>query len=167
VLDVQSRWEQRRDTLSVLRLYALVDGVQYQTQLCKRFQPGRGLFPLFAGTQDAALAHAGPWLVDAALAGEAMVAELAALEREAPSLIWLIAPQDLEGLGQLLQLRLDVSLPDGRSALLRFWDPRVLVNLARTLDGAQREEFFGHIHEWHLLDAGRRMWIGRQHAEAH
>jgi hypothetical protein len=80
VLDVQSRWEQRRDTLSVLRLYAL---------------------------------------------------------------------------------------PDGRSALLRFWDPRVLVNLARTLDGAQREEFFGHIHEWHLLDAGRRMWIGRQHAEAH
>jgi hypothetical protein len=167
VLDVQSRWEQRRGTLPALRLYALVDGVQYQTQLCKRFQPGRGLFPLFAGTQDAALAHAGPWLVDAALAGEAMVAELAALEREAPSLIWLIAPQDLEGLGQLLQLRLDVSLPDGRSALLRFWDPRVLVNLARTLDGAQREEFFGHIHEWHLLDAGRRMWIGRQHAEAH
>lgn len=167
MLDVQSRWEQRRDTLSVLRLYALVDGVQYQTQLCKRLQPGRGLFPLFAGTQDAALAHAGPWLVDAALAGEAMVAELAALEREAPSLIWLIAPQDLEGLGQLLQLRLDVSLPDGRSALLRFWDPRVLVNLARTLDGAQREEFFGHIHEWHLLDAGRRMWIGRQHAEAY
>ena len=43
-------------------------------------------------------------------------------------------------LGQLLQLRLDVNLPDGRSALLRFWDPRVLVNLARTLDGAQREE---------------------------
>jgi hypothetical protein len=164
---VQSRWEQIRDTLSALRLYVLVDGVQYQTQLCKRLQPGRGLFPLFAGTQDAALAHAGPWLVDAALAGEAMVAELAALEREAPSLIWLIAPQDLEGLAQLLQLRLEVSLPDGRSALLRFWDPRVLVKLARTLDGAQREEFFGHIHEWHLLDEGRRMWIGRHHAEAH
>jgi hypothetical protein len=167
VLDVQSRWEQRRGTLPALRLYALVDGVQYQTQLCKRFQPGSGLFPLFAGTSDAALAHAGPWLVDVALAGESMVAELAALEREAPSLTWLIAPQDLEGLGQLLQLRLDVNLPDGRSALLRFWDPRVLVNLARTLDGAQREEFFGHIHEWHLLYEGKRVWIGRQHAGAH
>ena len=167
MLDVQSRWEQLHNTMPALRLYALVDGVQYQTQLCKRFQPGSGLFPLFAGTPDAALAHAGPWLVDAALAGEAMVAELATLERDAPSLSWLIAPQDLDGLGQLLQLRLDVSLPDGRSALLRFWDPRVLVNLARTLDGPQREEFFGHIHEWHLLHEGQRVWIGRQHADAH
>ncbi len=168
MLDVQSRWEQLHETMPALRLYALVDGVQYQTQLCKRIEPGHGLFPLFAGTADAALAHAGPWLVDAALVGEAMVAELTTLEREAPSLTWLIAPQDLDGLRQLLQLRLDVALPDGRSALLRFWDPRVLANLARTLDGAQREEFFGHIHEWHLLHEGQRVWIGRrQHADAH
>src|SRR6218665_1526836 len=62
----------------------------------------------------------GVWLGDGAIAGEATVAELATLERDAPSLTWLIAPQDLEGLGQLLQLRLDVNLPDGRSALLRF-----------------------------------------------
>lgn len=168
MLDVQSRWEQLHETMPALRLYALVDGVQYRTQLCKRIEPGHGLFPLFAGTADAALAYAGPWLVDAALVGEAMVAELTTLEREAPSLTWLIAPQDLDGLGQLLQLRLDVALPDGRSALLRFWDPRVLANLARTLDGAQREEFFGHIHEWHLLHEGQRVWIGRrQHADAH
>ena len=74
MLDVQSRWEQLHNTMPALRLYALVDGVQYQTQLCKRFQPGSGLFPLFAGTPDAALAHAGPWLVDTAIAGEATVA---------------------------------------------------------------------------------------------
>lgn len=165
--EVQSRWEQLRDTLPALRLYALVDGVQYQTHLCKRLQAGPGRFPLFAGTPDAALAHAGPWLVEAASADEAMRAELAALEHEAPSLIWLMAPQDPEGLVQLLQLRLDVRLPDDRSALLRFWDPRVLLNLARTLDAAQREEFFGLIHEWHLWHEGRRMWIGRHHAEAH
>jgi len=130
--------------------------------------PGRSWpVPLFAGTPDAALAHAGPWLVEAACADEALLAELATLEHEAPALVWLIAPQDQEGLAQLLQLRLDVRLPDGRSALLRFWDPRVLVNLARTLDAAQREEFFGLIHEWHLLHEGRRMWIGRHHAGAH
>jgi hypothetical protein len=46
MLDVQSRWEQLHSTMPALRLYALVDGVQYQTQLCKRFQPGSGLFPL-------------------------------------------------------------------------------------------------------------------------
>lgn len=167
MLDVQSRLEQLHHSIPALRLYALVDGVQYQAQLCKRFHPGSGLFPLFARTPDAALAHAGPWLVDTSMADEATIAELTTLERDAPSLTWLIAPQDLEGLGQLLQLRMDVNLPDGRRALLRFWDPRVLVNLARTLDAPQREEFFGHIHEWHLLHEGRRVWIGRHHADAH
>jgi hypothetical protein len=125
------------------------------------------LFPLFADTPDAALCHAGPWLVDAARVEAPFVDELTTLEREVPSLTWLISSQDLDGLAQLLQLRLDVRLPDGRSALLRFWDPRVLANLAQTLDGVQREEFFGHIHEWHLLHEGRRVWIGRQHADAH
>jgi len=42
---------------------------------------------------------------------------------------WLIAEADLRGLAHLLQLRLDVRLPDGRIALLRFWEPRVLANL--------------------------------------
>lgn len=167
MLDVQSRLEQLRDTVPALRLYALVDGVQYQSQLCKRLHPSSGLFPLFARTPDAALSHAGPWLVDTDIADEATISELPTLERNAPSLTWLIAPQDLEGLGQLLQLRMDVILPDGRKALLRFWDPRVLVNLARTLDASQREALFGHIHEWHLLHEGRRVWIGRQDAEAH
>ena len=167
MLDVKSRWEQLRETMPAMQLYALVDGVQYQTQLCKRLQRGNGLFPLFVGTPDAALAHAGPWLVDVSLVDESLITELATLERDTPSLTWLIAPQDLEGLGQMLQLRLDVCLPDGRTALLRFWDPRVLVKLARTLDGPQREYFFSHIHEWHLLHEGQRVWIGRQHADAH
>jgi hypothetical protein len=167
MLDVKARWEQLRDAIPALRLYALVDGVQYQSQLCKRLQATTGLFPLFADTPDAALCHAGPWLVDAAHVEAPFVDELTTLEREVPSLSWLISPQDLDGLAQLLQLKLDVCLPDGRSALLRFWDPRVLANLAQTLDGEQREEFFGHIHEWHLLHEGRRVWIGRQHADTH
>lgn len=47
-----------------------------------------------------------------------------------------------------------------------FWDPRVLVNLAEVLEPAQRETFFTHIHEWHLLHKGQRVWVGRQHAQA-
>ena len=60
-----------------------------------------------------------------------------------------------------MQLRLDLRLPDGREALLRFWDPRVLVGLMQVLDEAQRLDFFAHIEEWHLLQDGRRAWIGR------
>lgn len=166
MLDVQARWQEWQSIKPELRLYALVDGLQYQTQLDKRLQATIGFFPLFAGTPDAALAHAGPWLVDASAVAETFIDELAALERNAPSLTWLITAQDLIGLGQLLQLKLDMRLPDGRSALLRFYDPRILFSLAQTLDGEQREEFFGYIHEWHLLHKGQRAWIGREHADA-
>ncbi|WP_232504950.1 DUF4123 domain-containing protein [Rubrivivax gelatinosus] len=96
-----------------------------------------------------------------------MVRDLLRLEHDGPALSWLIAAQDLEGLGQLPQLRLDLGLPDGRRALLRFWDPRVLVDLAQTLDARQHGELFGHVHEWHLLHEGRRVVIGRHRAEAH
>lgn len=166
MLDVKIRWEQQHDAMPELRLYALLDGAQYQTQHNKRLLAGTGLFPLFKGTPDAGLSHAGPWLVDVASVAESFVEELTALERDTPSLSWLISPQDLDGLAQLLQLRLEVRLPDGRSALLRFWDPRVLANLAQTLDAGQREEFFSHIYEWHLLHNGQRVWIGRHHADA-
>ncbi|WP_232504951.1 DUF4123 domain-containing protein [Rubrivivax gelatinosus] len=61
--DVRVRWQSLHETWPALRLYALVDGVQYQSHFCKRLRPGPGLFALFDGTPDAALAHAGPWLV--------------------------------------------------------------------------------------------------------
>lgn len=63
------------------------------------------------------------------------------LEHAAPAVTWLIAPQTIAGLAQLLQLNLDTALPDGRTALLRFWDPRVLISLAELLEPGQREFF--------------------------
>lgn len=90
--------------------------------------------------------------------------ELAALERAKPAVSWLITPIDLEGLAQLLQLRLDAELPDGRKALVRFYDPRVLGNLFKVMDGQQCAEFFQLIDEWHFLIDGRRVWMGRDDA---
>lgn len=163
--DVKGRWERLRESYPALHLYALVDGIQYQTHLCKKLKDSTGMIALFAGTPDAPLAHAGPWLIDVARISRETADELAALERDAPSVTWLIALQDIRGLAQLLQLRLNIRLPDGRSALLRFWDPRVLANLAQTLFGKQRDEFFGHIYEWLLLHEGQRVRIGGRHAD--
>lgn len=115
---------------------------------------------------DAALAHAGPWLIDTEQVGAELIDALVAMEQVSPAVTWLFAVQTLDGLAQLLQLNLDIELPDGRTALLRFWDPRVLVNLAEVLEPTQRETFFAHIHEWHLLHKGKRVWIGRPHAQA-
>ncbi|NRR29036.1 DUF4123 domain-containing protein [Oxalobacteraceae bacterium] len=159
-----TRLTQLQQRTDALRLYALVDGVQYRAQFGEPCTAREGFHSLFAGTLDAALAHAGPWLIDAEQAGAALVDALAALEHAAPAITWLIAPQTLDGLAQLLQLNLNTELPDGRTALLRFWDPRVLVSLAEVLEPEQREMFFGHIHEWHLLHRGQRTWIGRSDA---
>jgi hypothetical protein len=165
--DVQQRHALLLQTQPGLRLYALVDGVQYtmhfETPLAPLAERRRSLFE---GTPDAPLADAGPWLLDAGRIDPTHLAELVELERTAPAVTWLISPMDLEGLARLLSQRLDTRLPDGRTALVRFWDPRVLVNLAEVLDGHQREEFFANIHEWHMLHNGQRTWIGRHHADA-
>jgi hypothetical protein len=163
-IDVVERLSQLRRSMPALRLYALVDGAQYQTLRGECLQRLEGQYALLSGTPDAALAHAGPWLVDVEQAEEALTADLARLEKQAPAVTWLIAVQDLQGLGQLLQLKVDLQLPDGRVALLRFWDPRVLVGLAEVLGPEQSAAFFAHIHEWHLLHNQQRVWIGRHDA---
>lgn len=82
------------------------------------------------------------------------------LEQALPSVSWLISAIDLEGLSQLLQLKLDAQLPDGRKVLLRFYDPRVLGNLMQTMNNAQRAEFVYLIDEWHFIHDGRRVCMG-------
>lgn len=166
MIDVMERLELLRQDTDVLRLYALVDGAQYQSRRGERIVPKQGFYSLFQGTQDAPLAHAGPWLVDTEYLDRRFLVGLAELEHETPAVSWLIATQNLDGVAQLLQLNLDMKMPDGRMALLRFWDPRVLVSLAEILSIDQRQIFFGHFHEWHLLHKGKRVWIGRQNADA-
>jgi hypothetical protein len=161
MIELMERLTELRQQTDALRLYALVDGAQYQTHRGKRLTRQAAFCSLFDGTPDAGLAHAGPWLIDTDQADDAFVEDLATLEKEVPAVSWLISPQELQGLSQLLQLNLDTTMPDGRAAMLRFWDPRVLVNLAEVLSTEQRQEFFGHIHEWHVLHKGKRAWIGR------
>lgn len=166
MLEIYERLAELRQQTDSLRLFALVDGAQYTSRRGIRLEEQGGRYPLFDRTPDAPLAHAGPWLIDAATAGDELVQDLAALELEVSAVTWIIALQSLDGLAQLLQLNLDMKLPDGRVALVRFWDPRVLVTLAEVLTPQQRYDFFGRIYEWHFLHQGRRVRIGRRHAYA-
>ena len=90
--------------------------------------------------------------------------QLLAQKATAPQASWLIAGVPFDGLVQLLRLKLDVRMPDGSVGLLRFHDPRVLYSLASALTNPQREEFFGHIHEWHFMHNGQALRIGRADA---
>lgn len=164
-LDVVDRLAQLHSRYPTLRLYGLVDGLQYETHRGERLEDRPGFASLFHGTPDSSLAHAGPWLVDVKDVSDTAIADLADLERRAPSVTWLISEADLHGLAQLLRLQLDARLPDGRIALVRFWDPRVLAELVNVLNQKQRETFFAQIHEWHLLRNGERVHIRRAHAD--
>ncbi|OWY28897.1 DUF4123 domain-containing protein [Herbaspirillum robiniae] len=151
-----------------MHLHALVDGLQYQEHFAGEplgAQPDA--LALLRGTADSALADAGPWLIDLQTAGAALITQIERLELAAHAVTWLIAPLDIEALAAMLRQRLDVQLPDGRTAMLRFWDPRVLATIAQDMNDDQRRQFFGDIVEWHLLLDGRRVHIGRHHADTH
>lgn len=154
------RFEALKAQQAHLLLFALVDGLAFEQTHGEPMQHEMGCAALFAGTEDAALAGAGPWLVDAALQSE-LCERLRAQEATAPVVSWLITGVPFDGLVQLLRLKLDVRLPDGSIGLLRYYDPRVLYGLANTLTGPQREDFFGHIHEWHFMHNGQALRIGR------
>lgn len=160
--DVSERLVHLQQEYPGLKLYGLLDGAQYLERTGMRFNPQQGAEALFWETQDAALAFAGPWLLDAASVDAGLLQELVGFERGTYGVSWLIAHQDLCGLAQLLRLNLETELPDGRTALVRFWDPRVLAGLAEVLTPEQRQGFFGHIFEWHLLlNREHRVRIGR------
>lgn len=146
-----------------LQLCALIDGLMFEKAHGERLEPGPGLAALFDGTDDAALAFAGPWLVDA-VQQQDLCDRLRVQEGLAPLASWLITSVPFDGLVQLLRLKLDVRLPDGSIGLLRFHDPRVLFSLAKSLTAQQREAFFGHIDEWHFTHNGHALRIGRADA---
>ena len=164
MVNVLERFQNLQQQEATLSLYALVDGFQYEKHTGQRIQHIPGINrPLMHGTEDQPLAHAGPWLFNIIDSAEQFHA-LQELEQALPSVSWLITSVDLEGLSQLLQLKLEAELPDGRKALLRFYDPRVLGNLYHTLDAGQRAQFFDLIDEWHFIYNGQSVATRRARA---
>ncbi|MGF6853476.1 DUF4123 domain-containing protein [Paraburkholderia sp. CI3] len=106
------------------RVLALVDGIQYQQHTGQQLTPENDrTVSLFAGTNDMALAHAGPWLFDPKTTPDHL-ANLRELEQARPGVIWLITSESLERQAAKLRPHLNTRIPDGRSALLRFRDPQ-------------------------------------------
>lgn len=138
---------------------ALVDGLQYQQQTGQPLASEDDMtVSLFAGTKDIALAHAGPWLVDPKQARD-RVADLGELEQSRPGVIWLITSESLEGQAEKLRPYLNTRLPTGRSALLRFWDPRVLHALNAACRDKTGRALFTTAKAWQYLHEGQRFNI--------
>lgn len=141
---------QRRAQASVpVQLYALVDALLYhRTTGASVLERSPAAIALFDGTNDASLADAGPWLIDFSLAPLATRQTLIDLGAGTDGVSWLISAYPFRSLAQALRERLDVCMPDGRTALLRFYDARLIGDIAGLLSFSQRLEFFASTFDW-------------------
>lgn len=117
---------QQQLTMQV-HLHALVDGLLFADAAGgSPPQRSQAAVALFDGTPDASLADAGPWLLDHERAGGNVRRSFSAMAGGPTGVSWLISAYPIESLADELRRRLDVRLPDGRTALLRFYDARIM-----------------------------------------
>lgn len=129
-------------------LFALVDGLQYERHFGDEIQYEQGVAePFLNSWPDARLAFAGPWLfrLNNSVSHRDKLKQLA---EAVPSVSWIISSESLESLIDHFKVFLNLQLPDGRCALFRFYDPRVLAEIEFLLDETHYEHLVNRTKEW-------------------
>jgi hypothetical protein len=149
-LKIETYLAQRQEQATVsVRLYALIDALLYAaTPDASALERSTATVALFDGTPDASLADAGPWLIDFEQAPIATRSALLRLAAGTAGVSWLVSAYPFLSLAMDLRERLDVKMPDGRTALLRFYDARIISDIASMLSLSQRAEFFVPTFDW-------------------
>ncbi|OJB37514.1 hypothetical protein BGV57_23285 [Burkholderia ubonensis] len=147
---IEAFFAKRQQQLTMqVHLYALVDGLLYADAAdASPLQRSQSAVALFDGTPDASLADAGPWLIDYERAAGAIRQTLSIMASGSTGVSWLISAYPIESLADELRNRLDVRLPDGRTALLRFYDARIMAGMASLMEFTQRMQFFVATFDW-------------------
>jgi hypothetical protein len=137
-----------------MHVYAVIDGLQYERQTGAWLDKSDArLTPLFAGTEDEPLAHAGPWLVDVTSNDQA--AAIVKLEKSCPSVVWLLSNDDPVLCATKLRARLNATLPDGKEVIMRFWDPRALRAISKHVSAETQRTLFSAALNWFVFLNGR------------
>ncbi|WFF41630.1 DUF4123 domain-containing protein [Salinicola endophyticus] len=104
---------------------------------------------LFQNTPEQGFSAIAPHLVPLNGLRDAELATLIEQDRELAAFSWLWVDESAENdLCPHLQKQLDMRLPDGGLALLRYYDPRVFTKLMQLLDEEQRHTLLGPIRYW-------------------
>ncbi|WP_050865405.1 DUF4123 domain-containing protein, partial [Burkholderia pseudomallei] len=133
--NIEAHFEMRRQQITLpARLFAVVDALLFaEASDAPPLRRANYSIALFDRTPDASLAEHGPWLIDYALAPGPIRRVLAELAAGPVGMSWLISAYPFERLAAELREHLDVRLPDGRTALLRFYDARIMPDIARVM----------------------------------
>ena len=147
---IEDYFAQRQAQASLpVRLYGLVDALLYERASgSPPLERSTSTIALFDGTADASLADAGPWLIDFAQTSEAVRQSLFNLGANSEGASWLISAYPFDALADELRGRLNARMPDGRTALFRFYDARLIGDIARLLSLTQRIQFFVPTFDW-------------------
>ncbi|MCW2478072.1 DUF4123 domain-containing protein [Candidatus Symbiopectobacterium sp. NZEC135] len=142
------------ELITHLNAYGLVCGLQYERYFRKELVYEKAaVLPLFRTYPDAEIAWSGPWIIQLDSASEYRD-QLLELAQKCPSVTWIKSENDIDQLAAHLAQQLNVRLEDGRIALFRFYDPRVLHRVKDILAPPQREEMLQGIAEWRYSLAG-------------
>lgn len=132
----------------VLCAAALVDGLQYERYFGEELQPEKdAVMPFFDRWPDSRIAFAGPWFVDLSKAMH-LHERLRELEYNLPSVSWIASRLSPAQLMEHFKPFIDITLYNGKSGLLRFWDPRVANQLPVILEEDQLRELMQGVEEW-------------------
>lgn len=91
-----------------------------------------------------------PWLVGQISPGLLRLTQ--DVSRESPAVTWIVSSLPVSDLARRLRRRIDAVLPGDQSAILRYYDPRVLHELAGSLSGATRADMFSLGTQWLYMD---------------
>ena len=164
--------------ISGKNLYLIIDMIHYENTrqgMNAYFQNRTAFFKetisLFKGTIDEDLKEVAPYLCSDNFSHEAITTEdrafLETEEQNIHSLIWLSSDMNINELHTHLQHFLSAKLKNGREALLRFYDPRVVPTFLNMLKAEQAEAFWKEIDQialWGREEKQRIIYRREKHA---
>ncbi|KVX73207.1 DUF4123 domain-containing protein [Burkholderia ubonensis] len=157
-----SSWQARASL--PLRLFALADGLLYsELSGSAPVRASESVLALLDGTPDASLADAGPWFFDYEHTNSATRDVLTRLAQGEYGVNWIISAYQSRLLADELRERLDATLPDGRTAMLRYYDARVMRYFAPALSSTERTMFFSPTFDW-LIEIDGQLFRAHPHA---
>lgn len=138
-----------------LKIYILVDGIQYERFLDEQLKEGEGQISLFSLPEDKILSFAGPWLLDVSKLPREKLEKIFSLEQTYPAVSWILSEQVFLKLAQYMRSCLMVSLPSKETGLFRYYDCRVLRMLPEILSSEQITQLTKYSIQWVFLEDGK------------
>ncbi|AMC35304.1 DUF4123 domain-containing protein [Janthinobacterium sp. B9-8] len=138
-------------------LFLLIDAAAQTSGLHRlRFiLPAGERCSLFEDTPEQNLHDLAPWLIhiDPSYLQSDAFLQLLKIEYETASLSWIWTPLNLKELQKTIQPFMQAQLKSGQEALVRIYDPPVLLRLIKTFTPEQEKKLMGQIQAWWLYDA--------------